>query len=128
MVPRPYGFLPARRDPAAPRRQPGDLRDRVLVVAIALCVLLGTLGILAEVTYRSPHPGPSLLGGRELFQQQSCAACHPGVGPVLAHTRLSDAVIADTIRHGRPNTQMPAFDTLPDDEIAALILYIRALP
>jgi mono/diheme cytochrome c family protein len=63
----------------------------------------------------------------------TCGWCHsnggrsPGKGPKLAGTTLTDAEIANRIRNGKPG-QMPAFGSaFSDDDIKAIIKYIREL-
>jgi len=63
----------------------------------------------------------------------TCGWCHSnggrsaGKGPKLAGTSLTDAEIANRIRNGKPG-QMPAFGSaFSDDDIKAIIKYIRDL-
>jgi mono/diheme cytochrome c family protein len=77
-----------------------------------------------------PTKGP--LDVNQLFAS-TCGWCHsnggrnPGKGPQLMGTTLSDAEIANRIKKGKPG-QMPAFgDTFSDDDIKAIIRYIREL-
>jgi mono/diheme cytochrome c family protein len=63
----------------------------------------------------------------------TCGWCHsnggrsPGKGPQLMGTTLTDAEIANRIKNGKPG-QMPAFaGTFSDDDIKAIIRYIREL-
>ncbi|MCL6480835.1 MAG: c-type cytochrome [Firmicutes bacterium] len=78
--------------------------------------------------------------GQVLFLR-SCAGCHGvsgtgGVAPELAHPvflqAADDAFLASTIRNGRPQTAMPAFQRpgsagLSDAEIVDLIAFLRSL-
>ncbi|HXV77084.1 MAG TPA: c-type cytochrome [Candidatus Polarisedimenticolaceae bacterium] len=73
--------------------------------------------------------------------RENCASCHGtdgegAEGPAIANRVLldsaSDSYFAETIRRGRRGTTMPAFSlpspvrrTLDDDEIEALVAYIR---
>lgn len=83
----------------------------------------------------------SITRGSALFAA-NCLACHgasgQGDGPLSAgmypppanflapHTRLhTDGQFFDWIRNGKPNTSMPAFTTLTDEEIWHLINYIE---
>lgn len=63
-----------------------------------------------------------------------CAACHGekgggGVGVPLSMTSFLDSVddryLASTIRYGRPGRVMPAFSTLSDAQIRAVITFMR---
>lgn len=72
----------------------------------------------------------------EKYFQDACSGCHGaqrqgGVGPALIPARLdqSDAFYAETIKEGRPNTVMPPWkDQLKDDEVAALVAFLRTEP
>ncbi len=84
-------------------------------------------------------PAPVLLaahasGGEGLFQQ-NCAACHGengdgGVGVPLNlpafQASVDDHYLRQTIRLGRPGRVMPAFPSLSDEQIDAIIAYIRS--
>lgn len=63
----------------------------------------------------------------------TCGWCHSnggrtaGKGPQLMGTTLTDAEITNRIKNGKPG-QMPAFaGTFTDDDIKAIIRYIRGL-
>jgi mono/diheme cytochrome c family protein len=89
-----------------------------------------------------PLPEPLAKGnterGGELFTQH-CAGCHRGasrVAPALENPvfqkTASDHFIAATICNGRKDTAMPAFQRpgtacLTNDEIRALLAYVRSL-
>jgi len=71
-----------------------------------------------------------------LLYYQKCAVCHgeEGSGGVGVPLNLPDflAVASDdyfrsTLRNGRPGRVMPAFPRLMDDEIDALVAYLRSL-
>ena len=72
--------------------------------------------------------------GAELFSQH-CAVCHGqygsgGVGTPLALesflTGVSDEYLAKTIRNGRPGRVMPAFRTLSDAQVGAIVGHVRS--
>lgn len=74
------------------------------------------------------------LDGVRLYAQ-NCAACHGeggrgGIGVPLAlpsfQATVSDNYLRKTIRMGRPGRVMPAFSTLRDDEVDALVKYLRS--
>ena len=89
------------------------------VVAIVAVVLLGDARRAA-----APAPDPAdLAEGMRLYQQKGdCRACHgwaaDGVksdnqmpdGPSLSEKKYTRELLVLTIKCGRPNTQMPAFD------------------
>jgi cbb3-type cytochrome c oxidase subunit III len=96
-----------------------------------------------EQKYRALHPEP--LSG-ELVYGQYCAACHgngtysrwdktfkrfiPAIRGVSLIATASREYLASNIQHGRPGTQMPAWDKqaggLMPEEIAAVTEYLRA--
>ena len=72
------------------------------------------------------------LDVNQLFAS-TCGWCHsnggrsPGKGPQLMGTTLTDAEITNRIKNGKPG-QMPAFGSaFSDDDIKAIIRYIREL-
>ena len=71
--------------------------------------------------------------GEALFAQH-CAVCHGergtgGVGTPLALesflSTVSDEFLTETIRHGRPGRVMPAFPTLSNSQVKAIVGHIR---
>jgi cytochrome c oxidase cbb3-type subunit 3 len=71
--------------------------------------------------------------GAELYSQH-CAVCHGqygsgGVGAPLALESflagVSDEYLAKTIRNGRPGRVMPAFRTLSDAQVGAIVGHVR---
>lgn len=72
--------------------------------------------------------------GEGLFNQH-CVSCHGldgqgGIGLPLSKpsviSSLTDDYLRKTIIHGRPGRIMPAFEYLSDDEISALVSYMRS--
>ena len=104
----------------------------------------------------APHKGASLSQGRYLFSTRGCADCHgangagreiirsgrmlvvsPAIapGPVSVTTHYTAADWVRTLRHGvkpdgRPVMIMPSedYNRLTNDDVAALIAYVRTLP
>lgn len=88
----------------------------------------------------SSEPAPSAAAKDEKGQLDvnklfatTCGWCHSnggrtaGKGPQLMGTTLTDAEIASRIKNGKPG-QMPAFGgTFSDDDIKAIVRYIRSL-
>jgi mono/diheme cytochrome c family protein len=88
------------------------------------------------------RPAPTVKGGnarrgRELFTQV-CAGCHagnklaPSLGNPVLQRSADDDFLARTIRNGRADTAMPAFqrdgaDGLTDAEIRDLVAHLRSL-
>jgi cytochrome c oxidase cbb3-type subunit 3 len=88
------------------------------------------------------RPPPDLTGGDarrggELFTQL-CVGCHganklaPSLGNPVFRKTASDRFVAATIRNGRRDTAMPAFQRetaagLTDDEVRDLTAYVRSL-
>jgi mono/diheme cytochrome c family protein len=77
-------------------------------------------------------PGAVGLDANQLFAT-SCGWCHfkggraAGKGPQLMGTPLTDAEIVSRIRNGKPG-QMPAYgSSFSDDQLKAIVAYIREL-
>jgi mono/diheme cytochrome c family protein len=73
------------------------------------------------------------LNGEVLFAT-SCGWCHQqggrvaGRGPKLAGSKRDDEFILNRIKHGKQGA-MPAFEqTFNDEQIHAMLVYIRSLP
>jgi mono/diheme cytochrome c family protein len=101
------------------------------IVVVVWCA--GMLGAATAVVRAQGAPDEASAGAETLFAT-SCGWCHSeggreaGKGPKLAGTQRADQFIVDRIKHGKPG-QMPGFAaTLNDQQIAALIRYIRSLP
>ena len=95
-----------------------------LFSSLALALLTYCLGISTAVA--APN-------GAKLFSQ-NCAACHGekgngGIGVPLAlpsfQATISDDYLRKSIRNGRPGRIMPAFAQLSDEEVDALVKYVR---
>ena len=84
-------------------------------------------------------PAPNPPEGETLYKQK-CAMCHAPDGKGYSAIKTpdftspkwqqstSDKEITDTIKNGKPGTAMKSFsDQLKDDEIQALLKYIRSL-
>ena len=75
------------------------------------------------------HAAPS---GKDLYARH-CNACHPidgygGIGLPLTADKLDDVdddYLFNTIRKGRPGRVMPAFETLSNAQVNALIQHLR---
>ena len=78
----------------------------------------------------------AIAGGRQIFES-SCSGCHgldgrgaeraPDISTRPQVVQLSDRELKEIIRLGRPNTGMPAFASLSDTQLDALLHYIRFL-
>jgi mono/diheme cytochrome c family protein len=133
-----------------------SLRSTALGIAVAGALVLvacsgGGSSESPEPTDTPPEPSATLPpdngGGGELFDgvevgaffAQNCASCHgadrqgvPGLGlPLLPEVLTEpDGFYFDTIKNGRAGTVMPQWGTLglSDDEITALVAFIRTAP
>ena len=88
---------------------------------------------------RPSNPARAAGGGGEGKQifATTCAACHglDGAGgehgPDISHRRevqgLSDNALQQIIRGGVPGTGMPAFRSLSDTQVKAVVRYLRSL-
>jgi cytochrome c oxidase cbb3-type subunit III len=105
----------------------------VTSLLLALCVPFS----LAQQKSRPKHSNKmNAAAGRDTYNT-SCAGCHglDGHGSdkainIAAGTKahhLSDAQLSGVISHGVPGTGMPAFRNLNENQIRALVVYLRAL-
>jgi len=79
---------------------------------------------------------PALAGGRQIFES-SCSGCHgldgrgaeraPDISTRPQVLQRSDRELKEIIRLGRPSAGMPAFASLGDTQLDALLGYIRFL-
>jgi cytochrome c oxidase cbb3-type subunit 3 len=92
------------------------------------------LMVLLSILILLPATAIAAIDGSALFDKH-CAACHglEGQGSVGIPLALpdflavaDDAYLSKTIRQGRPGRVMPAFPTISDDEIHAIIAFIRS--
>jgi len=100
------------------------------VLVIGLCV---GVAAAASAPHRAQAADESSAGAETLFAT-SCGWCHSeggreaGKGPKLAVTQRSDEFIVTRIKNGKPG-QMPGFaGSLNNEQIEALLHYIRGLP
>ncbi|MCP5047867.1 MAG: c-type cytochrome [bacterium] len=103
-------------------------------IAAKFIVLLIMFSMVGPVPgYPQEGFGDAALGS-QLFAEK-CVSCHqvdgrgiPGVYPALKDlTDKSDDFIRQTIKNGRPKTQMQSFAVLGDDSINNLIAHLRVL-
>gem|GEM_PF-3528971 len=81
-----------------------------------------------------PAAAPTTVQGKPVAQffSERCSPCHGAkregvVGPALTPATLTSAddVYANTIKNGRPGTAMAAFSDLSDNDIKALVNFIK---
>src|SRR5438128_2448172 len=91
-------------------------------------LLVAALSFDSSAAAQSPEPG------RQVFVTR-CAGCHGSdgnggeLGPAIA-TRVpsrTDDDLMSVVRQGRPAAGMPAFPSVSDSDLAALITYLRTL-
>ncbi len=76
---------------------------------------------------------PLLAADGAALYAQNCIACHGdhggGIGVPLASAQnlTPDDYIRKTIRNGRPGRVMPAFASLSDDEVNAIVKHVQSL-
>ena len=77
---------------------------------------------------------PSTVQGKPVaqFYSETCSACHGTkregtVGPALTPAKLtqSDDFYANAIKNGRPGTAMASFPALSDNDIKAIVNFIK---
>lgn len=78
-----------------------------------------------------------LVAGREVYEDQSCSACHSVAGEGSPRSPLDgvgDRLTADEIRlwivdpqAAQPGVRKPAFDDLPEPDLNALVAYLQSL-
>jgi len=97
----------------------------MLLRLLVALILLGGLGL---------SPARAAPDGARLFAR-NCAVCHGekgtgGIGVPLAlpsfQASISDDYLRKTIHLGRPGRVMPAFSNLKEDEIEAIVRYVRS--
>lgn len=96
-----------------------------MLIRLIATILLGALGISAA--WAEPN-------GAKLYAR-NCAACHGArgtgsIGVPLAlpsfQATITDDYLRKTIHLGRPGRVMPTFSNLGDDEIEAIVRYVRS--
>jgi cytochrome c oxidase cbb3-type subunit 3 len=103
--------------------------------SLAVLILMGAGLFVAGTIFRAAPPPD----GAALYKQK-CAMCHgaeakgypaiktPNLTDPTWQNKAKDNDIAEVVKHGKKGTAMPAFgDKLKDDEIKALVGYIRSL-
>ena len=99
------------------------------------CLMI-SMNILAQPVLAA-DPDPQLTRNGEQLYNQNCIICHqadaigkPGFAPSLTNPELlasaSDEFFLGTIQSGRPGTAMPPFSHLQEDDIKAIIAYLRS--
>lgn len=135
-------FMPLfdRRPERRPARRPFAMAAAAASVAVvAVLTYLGTVQV-SPGTKQAPAGSPQALvdRGRELFADNHCQGCHVvagqggTAGPELTHvgSRMTADRLTAQIRAPEklnPNTNMPAFDKMSDDDLKALVTYLLTL-
>jgi putative heme-binding domain-containing protein len=102
-----------------------------------LCALLGlgVTGIL--VAQHSTNANPASASQGSVLFSSDCAACHgadgrggehaPDIATASDVQRLADQNLIDIIKNGITGTGMPGFDWLGQDNVLAIVAYLRTL-
>jgi mono/diheme cytochrome c family protein len=104
------------------------MKPTLLVVAI---IILAGLVLQSPAALPEENPPPLVAQGRHLFLQ-NCAHCHADdasgdEGPDLRGTKKSDTRIMTIVKEGIKG-EMPSFKKkLKDEDVRALIAFIRTL-
>jgi len=99
---------------------------------LTLCALAG-IGIPLLITGCDTH-----AQGKKIFQREKCVDCHTingkggAVGPNLTNVgnRRSREYITEQLKDPKshnPNTQMPSFKDLPEQDFKDLVAYLTSL-
>ncbi|MGC1450198.1 MAG: c-type cytochrome [Candidatus Sulfotelmatobacter sp.] len=112
---------------------------RVLVGVLAAIWAASTFLALSQTQSqgsRKKDAKPTLVSGRQTFVS-TCANCHgldgrggeraPNIAERLRVQQLSDAQLFKIIENGIPGTGMPAFHSLENSNIEAVVTYLRTL-
>jgi len=111
----------------SPRPSPPQAGERGIFPTLAR--LLGAAALL--LTAHAPARAQSNVDVNQLFAT-TCGWCHSdggraaGRGPQLMGTTRTDSFIRYRVKHGKEGA-MPAFASLSDAELDAIVAYIRAL-
>lgn len=135
-----------RGDERNPRRRPVMMAlGAIAGVTIITFTILGAYsqpGMQAAKSQpgKTRHPlSASAKAGQQLFQSQGCSGCHQidgnggSTGPELSGDTLakrSDGWIKTQIKNPKahdPNTVMPAFSSLSEQQVQQLVAYLRAV-
>jgi cytochrome c oxidase cbb3-type subunit 3 len=110
----------------------------LLPVLLALSVSNGLVAMsqTPPQNSRQKNVKPVSTGGRQTFAS-TCASCHgldgrgseraPNIADSPKAQRFSDAQVTHIIENGIPGTGMPAFHSLENSDIKAVVTYLRAL-
>lgn len=92
---------------------------------------------VAAVVLLAAAPGWAQSAGKKLFGEK-CAMCHQvkgkggALGPDLSKvaSRMNDAALREKLinpKQAKPDSTMPAFQSLPKKDLDALIKYLKTL-
>jgi cytochrome c oxidase cbb3-type subunit III len=110
-------------------------------LVLVLAALWAANGLLAwsqtpREDPRQKNAKPVSTRGKQTFAS-TCAGCHgldgrggeraPNIAQSAKVQRLSDAQISHIIENGVPGTGMPAFHSLDDSDVKAVVTYLRTL-
>ena len=107
------------------------------VAAVVLCfAALSATAANSQTPPQKPQHAAALVPGKQTFAS-TCAGCHgldgrggeraPNIVENSRVQRLSDPEIGSIIENGIPQAGMPAFGSLGDSQIKAVIAYLRTL-
>ena len=96
-------------------------------------ITLLSFALITPALAQQPKPGDATRG-KALYMRDGCYTCHGTtgastsfMGPKLAHSGLTAALILRQLRH--PLAQMPAYTekVLPDKDAAVIAAYVLSL-
>jgi cytochrome c oxidase cbb3-type subunit III len=132
----------AANDMSSTKRSAIESLRRVIPAIILVCaVYIAPLpGLTAQKSPRKGSPsangGQFVADGRQVFEGR-CAGCHgldgrggeraPDIATRAAVQQRSDEQLFQIVKAGNPTAGMPAFPSLDDGTVKALIAYVRVL-
>ena len=118
------------------RRQWFSVNAAMVMTAALLAPIQQQAQVSHPTSPRSPNPEHKIAEGRRVFENR-CAACHgldgrggeraPDIAMRAAAQQRSNRTLSQIIKAGIPAAGMPAFASIDETTMGALITYVRFL-